>query len=84
MHRPTLARYENPQQLKTDQEATMPRVSPKIGTEICLLLRQHSQHLKMLIQMQTGQLVIMLLVSFNTLNDLVSFLLNYLKLSSNQ
>ena len=59
MHPLTQAVSENPQQLKIGQEATMLQVSLKTGTEIFPRQRQHNQHLKMLIRMQTGQLVTM-------------------------
>ena len=49
--------FENPQQHKIGLVAIMLQDSPKIEIEICLLQRQLSQHPKMLIQMQTGQLV---------------------------
>jgi len=68
MHPLTQVRFVNPQQQQIGQEATMQLVRLKIGTEIFQPRRQHNQPLRMLIQMQTGQSVTMLLVSFNTLH----------------
>lgn len=79
MHPPTLALSENPQQLKIGRQAMVPTVRQKTGTVIYPLQRQHNLHHKTLIQMQIGQSVIMLLVSFNTLNHFVSLLVELFK-----
>ena len=54
-----LGQFENPQQHKIGLEAIMLQDRLKTEIEICRLQRQHSQHPKMLIPMQTGQLVTM-------------------------
>ena len=76
MHRLTLVQFENPQQQQTGQEVTMQQLRLKTGIEIFQLLRQLNRHLRMLIQMQIGQSVTTLLVSFNTKPFIYHFLEN--------